>query len=533
MLISLYSGISGMGVQEKKQDVIANNIANVGTTAFKFSRVRFQDMMSQTSAAAMSPSSTQGGTNPRQIGLGVQLAGIDTIMNTGSMQPTNRPLDAAIDGEGYFLVAKGPKTFDSTGITVDADHNTKVNNGTELMYSRDGAFGLDSEGNLLSSDGYRILGFSVTGIVPTTIPTQGVCQINLSTAAATDSVTITPPTSLSANASTISFSGISDLVSKINSDPELSALYTASTSGSSLILTQKSGKETSSPTTITLASDSTTSTTPTAGKATVPATAVQGVYKIDAPSSPLTINGTSITFTTLDDLISQVNNDGTLKNLYTASKSGTDLILTQAKGTESSTAPTTSGTLTTLVIGSPAGASIKSSSSIDTSGNIIFADAKNTITADKSSLKTLRIPDYVYPTSADAAAGTNGDKVLSFSIEKDGQIKAVLASGSVSTLGQIAMASFKNPGGLEKMGKNLYSVSSNSGTPTLRSAAGDTASDNSGAFGDMLGNTLEMSNVDLANEFTEMIVSSRAFQACGKIISTGDEILQDIINLKR
>ena len=107
MLRSFYSGISGLKVNQVKLDVLGNNIANAGTTAFKSSRVRFQDMVSQSIAGSTAPGVSQGGVNSREIGLGVQVSGIDTMMGQGAMQPTSRNLDIAMDGEGYLMVAKG------------------------------------------------------------------------------------------------------------------------------------------------------------------------------------------------------------------------------------------------------------------------------------------------------------------------------------------------------------------------------------------------------------------------------------------
>ena len=346
MLRSLYSGISGMKVNQTKMDVIGNNIANVGTTSFKSSRVRFQDMLSQNVTQALSPGRMQGGTNPRQVGLGVQLAGIDTMVSQGMMQPTGRNLDVAMDGEGYLMVAKSEKKFtDADGILVNND-STNVKNhtvtnakGAEIMYTRDGALTLDSEGNLLTPDGFRVLGYSVTDGTNKSIKDDG----------------------------TISF--------------------------------------------------------------------------IDSNAAGLTTVGA-------------------------------------------------------------AGA-----------------------TGDKF-LKTLRIPDQVFD-------GATPIRVKTFNIEKDGAIKAVLEDGRVTVLGQMAMTAFKNPAGLTKMGKNLYQASANSGDAVVRAGLGAGANDNSKGYGDMLQGMLEMSNVDLAEQFTDMIVTSRAFQASSKVISTGDEILQDILNLKR
>lgn len=146
MLRSLYSGVNGMKGFQSKMDVIANNIANVNTTAYKSSRVRFQDMLSQTMANTQSPSTNGlGGINGKQVGLGVKVGAIDMMMTDGALQPTNRGLDFAIEGEGFFAVSP-----DSTG-------NTKY-------YTRDGAFFTDYEGNLVNSNGERVLGYVVNGM---------------------------------------------------------------------------------------------------------------------------------------------------------------------------------------------------------------------------------------------------------------------------------------------------------------------------------------------------------------------------------
>lgn len=179
MLKSLYSGVSGMGANQTKLDVIGNNIANASTTSFKGSRVRFQDALSQTIVDANVPTANQGGTNAAQLGSGVELAGIDTIMEQGPIQNTGRNLDAAIDGEGYFVVGSGPAIFGDNVITVNqaagqhgVDAGSLAQNGMNLMYTRDGAFTLDNEGNLLSSDGLRIMGYSLTNDNSVTAPTS-------------------------------------------------------------------------------------------------------------------------------------------------------------------------------------------------------------------------------------------------------------------------------------------------------------------------------------------------------------------------
>lgn len=138
MLRSLFSGVSGMKNNQTELDVIGNNIANVNTTAFKSGRVRFQDMLSQILKNAQSPViGSTGGINPRQVGLGSQIAGIDTMTDNGPIQPTERPLDCAIQGDGYFVLSDGEQT----------------------VFSRDGAFNFDADNNIVNSNGFRVMGY--------------------------------------------------------------------------------------------------------------------------------------------------------------------------------------------------------------------------------------------------------------------------------------------------------------------------------------------------------------------------------------
>lgn len=114
----------------------------------------------------------------------------------------------------------------------------------------------------------------------------------------------------------------------------------------------------------------------------------------------------------------------------------------------------------------------------------------------------------------------------SFNISQTGEINGVFSDGNVRVLGQIAMANFSNPGGLNKAGSNTYEATNNSGVPEVGLSG-------TGGRGGMVGSALEMSNVDLSAEFAEMIVSQRGFQANTRMITTSDEILQELINLKR
>ncbi|KRM82586.1 flagellar hook-basal body complex protein [Liquorilactobacillus vini] len=145
MLRSLYSGVSGLKSFQTDLDVVANNIANVNTVGYKSSRVIFQDLVSQTLSNATAPSTTSGGINAEQIGLGTKVGSIDTDTSTGSPESTDSSLDFYINGNGYFAVQEGSGTDAKT------------------YYTRVGAFERDSSGNLVTtSDGLKVLGWTET-----------------------------------------------------------------------------------------------------------------------------------------------------------------------------------------------------------------------------------------------------------------------------------------------------------------------------------------------------------------------------------
>jgi flagellar hook protein FlgE len=449
MLRAFYSGISGMKVNQTKLDVIGNNIANVNTTAFKSGRVRFEDMLSQRVADAASPITNSGGINPSQVGLGVRIAGIDTLVSQGLMQSTGRSLDAGIDGDGYFMVAKGPVVFDDNGIAVNnqaGNHNiigsSLIDCKENIMYTRDGAFSLDNDGNLVTSDGGKIMGYSLT---------------NDTASQAASSVS---PDTVTVGGFSFDFSP-----------------------GSAL-----------NGYTITIGNNSSSTATSA---------------DVSTTSKTITLNG-----------------DFSSGSTMTASALQTELIKALDSAGFAQTVSVSGSADGTSVPGSISGGTPVQS--IDTDGIVNFVDASKTVNSYDSSLKTLRIPDKV------KVQGTSEYlKINSFTISKNGLITAVLEDGSLAAIGQIATANFKNTAGLSKVGNNLLQQTTNSGEAIVKTGVGTTGEDNSKGFGDINQGMLEMSNVDLAEQFTDMIVASRAFQASGKMINTGDEILQDIINLKR
>lgn len=138
MLRSLFSGISGLRTHQTMLDVTGNNIANVNTVGFKSSAVQFQDSLSQLVKNSTMSRGDAGGTNPAQVGLGVQLAGIRTNFSSGAPQPTGVPTDLMIAGDGFFMVRSG----------------------TETLYTRNGGFSFDASGRLTTVDGALVQGWT-------------------------------------------------------------------------------------------------------------------------------------------------------------------------------------------------------------------------------------------------------------------------------------------------------------------------------------------------------------------------------------
>ena len=154
MLRSLYAGVSGMNANQEWIDTIGNDIANINTTAYKSSEVEFQDFMSQTVAGASAPTSTLGGIDPNQVGLGVSVAGVETNFSAGTEEQTGNPLDLSIQGNGFFV----------------------VNGNSGTYYTQDGQLSLDSNGDLVTANGDLVQGWEAdsSGQIDTSAPLTNV-----------------------------------------------------------------------------------------------------------------------------------------------------------------------------------------------------------------------------------------------------------------------------------------------------------------------------------------------------------------------
>jgi flagellar hook protein FlgE len=159
----MFSAISGLRVHQVMLDVAANDIANVNTLGFKGARTSFKDALTQIQRGSSGASTNLGGTNPSQVGLGVQLNGIDSQMTSGAIQSTGNPFDLAIQGDGWFQITDDPTGF------------------SRVFYTRAGNFTRDVNGDLVTPEGYYLVGTNSSGAqtkitIPATVDSVNVGQ---------------------------------------------------------------------------------------------------------------------------------------------------------------------------------------------------------------------------------------------------------------------------------------------------------------------------------------------------------------------
>ncbi|MEZ4492081.1 MAG: flagellar hook protein FlgE [Dehalococcoidia bacterium] len=430
---SLFSAISGMRNHMSFMDVVGNNIANVNTIAYKSSRVTFQDILSQNVKGASSPQNGRGGTNPAQIGLGMTLGGVDTIMTQGSLQSTGKLTDFSIQGDGFFIVSDGQREY----------------------YTRDGAFDIGVDGGLVNPvTGLRVMGWQAdtAGIVDTDLPLTPL-DIPFGTRISAQ------PTADTGNSMGMVMNGNLDSGEALYAagPPEVGVVGTTVTAYDSLGNTH----------TIRLDYRHT---------ATNQWTLVANFDDSDADTlmnNPVTVTNGVLQFTAAGVLDTGVANNG-MVGLSLASL----------------------GT----------GATDPLAFTVDMTKFTQFAGQSQTNLASQTG----------FPAGA----------LVSFSVGSSGEVSGIYSNGANRIIGQLALAGFVNPGGMQRVGQNLWIPSSNSGEAL-------TGTPNSNGRGVVNTGTLENSNVDLAQQFTNMIIAQRGFQSSSRVITASDTMLQDLVNIIR
>lgn len=549
MMRSMYSAVSGLKTHQTKMDVIGNNIANVNTVAFKSSSVVFQDVLYQmtSNASGANAATGTGGVNAKQIGLGVTTGATNlSITTSGAAETTGRAFDIRLSDQS------------TTNFFV-------VNNGSENLFTRAGSFYVDGAGNLcMTSTGYTVMGWQVD-------PTTG--NIKKDTVSAlrvmqTSNLTSAPEATTQANVSGIIDKNDKDvlsdngLVKTLTFFDNLGYSYTARFAMKS---TGTDGKYTVELEKI-LNSDGTTFYDPETSKVvlsdifgakTTNATLgtysqVQSGYYYDSASQKFYVgsdtNGTEITWngTVFGD--QAAGKTYSLKQVYGISNGMVEKIKNGAKATVDTTTGklTITGDVTDYAIdfstkdGTFTGVGARKSNNKTNSVTLNMSKLGNNptqfddITIDFSGLKDAdnggKSTAVMSTGSIDDGVTGKGKKLgamIGISIDNNGLITGTYDNGNTETLGQIAVAQFANASGLEKVGENCYRTTLNSGE--FDGIGVEISADGSS----MTSGELEMSNVDLSTEFTQMIITQRGFQANSRIITTSDTLLEELVNLKR
>ena len=568
MMRSLYSGVAGLKTHQTRMDVIGNNIANVNTTAYKSSSMTFSELMSQTTQKASGANATTGvgGTNAKQIGLGVKAGAINTAITTqGSAQSTGNPFDIMITGDNFFVVS----------------------NGSENFFTRDGSFYVDGAGNLaMTSTGYNVMGW---GVDETTgnIKQDTVTALRIMSAA---NMTYPPEATTKANISGILDENDKDVTSANGKTVNLNffdargysytAKFTFKQSGgdktneysmelnkildstgaeidiSKLKFGNRSQQKMETKVTLNTdaykwdgkvlkTKDGTTEVANLAdifkadGSLITPAddAAAQKQQKaLDAIAKAYGYEGSTDEFLNLY-ITSTVDKDKqlTIQDLLGNMMAGKTTDVLPADGS----AITMEGRYfegTTVVFNKDTG-KLESVGGSTTNLNVNAAFSAlggnfSDVTIDLSECTNYdnKGTSTIGATSGDLdglGTGRRLGDMIGVSIQKDGMIYASYDNGMTKLLGQIATAAFANASGLEKEGDNLYSATLNSGE------FDGIGVDITAGGGYMSTGQLEMSNVDLSSEFTEMITTQRGFQANSRIITVSDTLLEELTNLKR
>lgn len=570
MMRSLYSGVAGLKTHQTRMDVIGNNIANVNTTAYKSSSMTFSELMSQTTQKASGANATTGvgGTNAKQIGLGVKAGAINTAITTqGSAQSTGNPFDIMITGDNFFVVS----------------------NGSENFFTRDGSFYVDGAGNLaMTSTGYNVMGW---GVDETTgnIKQDTVTALRIMSAA---NMTYPPEATTKANISGILDENDKDVTSANGKTVNLNFFDARGYSYTAKFTFKQSGGDKTNEYSMELNKilDSTGAEIDISKlkfgnrsqqKMETKVTLNTDAYKWDGKVLK-TKDGT----TEVANLADIFNQDGSLitpqddaaaqkqqkaldaiakaygyegstdefLNLYITSTENKDKQLTiqdllgnMMAGKPTDVLPADGSAITmegryfegTTVVFNKDTAKLESVGGSTTNLGINAAFSQlggnfSDITIDLSECTNYdnKGTSTIGATSGDldgpgTGCGRRLGDMIGVSIQKDGMIYASYDNGMTKLLGQIATAAFANASGLEKEGDNLYSATLNSGE------FDGIGVDITAGGGYMSPGQLEMSNVDLSSEFTEMITTQRGFQANSRIITVSDTLLEELTNLKR
>lgn len=551
-------GFTGIKSNQYMIDTVGDNVANVNTTAFKNQRAIFETVYYRTLDAGTAPDANSGGTNPKEVGYGSRLAALQRSFAQGSIQGTGNKSDVAIDGAGFLVIN-------------DPDGNA--------MYTRDGALELNPNHELVATNGYYVQGFAADAsgaIVPgalsnLTIPlgteseaiatTTASVQGNLdaaATLAATGAVVQSAPLATAAgpaSATTQLTSLVDDNGANLFTAGDVLAIrnvqkggadipetrFVVGTDGATLgdlaaFLEQRFGID---ATVATPAGQTPGVTIDASGALVVTSNAGEpNAISIDAAdirnettgrlpfaftSTPATGEGVSTGFIVYDSLGNPVE---VRLRLAMESRDESGIVwrfFAESNNDSDSTPLLGTGTLTfdqngQLVASSGTNLNVDLAAS-GSATPLAFA-------LDVSGVTGLNFGDATSSLVMATQDGRPGGTLIDYEIDRDGLIVGTYSNGLTQTFGQLALATFRNPEGLQALGENLYRVGVNSGEAMVSAPRVQGA-------GAIQSGALELSNVELAREFINLITASTGFSAASRVVRSADDMLQELLLLAR
>jgi flagellar hook protein FlgE len=584
---ALFTGLSGLSTNARRLDVIGNNISNVNTVGFKSSRLLTETAFYRTLSAGTSPGTNTGGTNPNQVGLGTMISGTQRNMGNGAISTTGVSTDVAIEGDGFFITEfGGEQLYTRAGAFQlnEASDLVTINGGRVLGY------GVDDQYEVVQGALQPLnipLGTLTVAEATRNVEFRG--NLNSSgDVATTGSTHVNRPFYTDAALTTLLATGAEatfDLTVPGNDlwiDDGAGGSFLAIEGGSGAIITfagaEKAGKDLGEKTFA-------FSATPVTGIDVVGTTLqdfmnfLDGALGLDATAVGGQTLGGGITFA--DGVMTITGNEGTAQQLtidtadLVASNTGaginqpfvmqqtgaadgesvrTSFVVYDSLGTPLTVDLTFVLQQTTTGAGSTWTFVAESSDNDDINrvvglGTLEFDGAGDFVSATNQSFSVVRgngainpltaLMDFNDATNALTALTTTASNLAavyqdgspvgvlaSFSITEEGIISGAFTNGLSRDIGQIALAQFTNDEGLVDAGNNNYRTGPNSGSPLLTAPLGF-------GSGRLIGGALELSNVDLSQEFINMILASTGYSAASRVITTTDELIDQLLILGR
>lgn len=565
---TLYTGLSGLDVNQTRMNVVGNNIANVNTVSFKSSRALFKPQFYVTDAAGSPPSSDFGGTNPSQRGLGASVATIQKDFTQGSIEPTGRPTDMAIDGDGFFIVqdqSDGQQFTRDGSFILNANHEL-VNSGGAFVQG----YGVDNDGNVVPGQLQNLtipLGSATIAKATENVALVGNLAADGDLASGGSVIDgqdmqLSPAAALAAGTTVpVGTTLLSDLVSTASGNPMF-------TSGQTLTLAGKRNGNDVTPQTFDVTGATTITdlqsffnnalgidtSAPGAG-AGIPAGAA-GSVKFEIVGNSGTANALTLptggfadglgnspfTLTASPTTVAAGESTHTSMTVYDSLGVPVNIDLTTVLQSTSNNGSTWKFYANSADNIDPAipGATLVGTGTLtfDTNGKLKMVSGGNLSVHRSNTGATPTLPIALDFNGVSALAAPTSNMVMtsqdgiqlgtlvSFSVGANGTVTGAFDNGKTRSLGQLAIATFNNSQGLDDKGGNMFSAGADSGVPII------TAPETLGAGGVRSG-ALEQSNVDLSAEFINLIVASTGFSASSRVISTSDQLLTELLNSQR